>query len=91
MPTDEPTPTPEPIELREWPDAYYQGPLVSAHEHMNGPDGFEMTHETMDWFVRWMRRNRVAQTMAITSKRFIPIVEAHSDRNHPSERTTRSC
>lgn len=81
--TDEPTPTRTPVERREWPESYYQGPLVSAHEHMNGPDGFEMTDETMDWYVRWMDSNRVAQAMAITGPEYVPVVDGHDDRLIP--------
>ncbi|WP_460922270.1 amidohydrolase family protein [Salinarchaeum chitinilyticum] len=71
------------VEPREWPAAYYGGPLVSAHEHMHGPDGFGMTDETMDWYVRWMARNRVAQAMAITYTDYAPVVSAHDDRLVP--------
>lgn len=83
--TPEPTPTetPEPVDVREWPEEYYQGPLVSAHEHMNGYDGFEMTHDKMDWYVRWMDRNRVAQVMAISSDRYIDVIREHDDRLVP--------
>lgn len=81
--TTEPTTTREPVAVREWPDEYYQGPLVSAHEHMNGSDGFVMTHERMDWFVRWMDRNRVAQVMAISGDRYMDVIEAHDDRLIP--------
>lgn len=79
----ESTPTPQPVEKREWPADFYQGPLVSTHEHMNGPDGFWMTPDTLDWFVRWMRRNRVAQAMAITVKELVPAIEAHDNRLVP--------
>jgi hypothetical protein len=75
--------TTEPVDVREWPDEYYSGPLVSAHEHMTGPDGHAMDQETMDWFVRWMDRNRVAQAMAITSDSVLAPVEAHDDRLVP--------
>ncbi|SDJ74173.1 hypothetical protein SAMN05216226_108116 [Halovenus aranensis] len=83
--TSEPTPTetPEPVDVRAWPDEYYQGPLVSAHEHMNGYDGFEMTDEKMDWYVRWMDRNRVAQVMAISSDRYLDVIREHDDRLVP--------
>lgn len=83
--TPEPTPTetPGPVDVREWPEGYYQGPLVSAHEHMNGPDGFDMSDDKMDWYVRWMDRNRVAQVMAISSDRHIDVIEEHDDRLVP--------
>lgn len=77
------SPTPEPVEVRDWPDGYYRGPLVSAHEHMNGPDGFWMAPETLDWFVRWMSRNRVAQAMAITNTQLVRTVGEHDDRLVP--------
>lgn len=79
----DPTETADPVEVRTWPDEYYQGPLVSAHEHMNGPDGFWMTPGKLDWFVRWMTRNRVAQAMAITNTQLVQTVGAHDDRFVP--------
>lgn len=81
-PTASNSPTPS-VEVRTFPDAYYQGPLVSTHEHMNGPDGFWMTAEKLDWFIDWMRRNKVAQAMAITTKELAPTIEAHDDRLVP--------
>lgn len=60
------TQKPEPVTVRDWSASAYQGPLVSAHEHMNGPDGFRMTMETSTWYRRWMARNRVDRVMAIT-------------------------
>lgn len=80
---EESTPTGTPVDVRDWPDGYYQGPLVSAHEHMHGPDGFWITHETMDWFVRWMSRNRVAQVMAICGGQDKPKVRQHDHRLVP--------
>ena len=78
-PTHTATQTPEAPEVRSWPDGYYQGPLVSAHEHMNGPDGYQMRPPLMDWFVEWMTRNRVAQAMAITHPDLASTVEQHDD------------
>jgi len=46
---------------------------------MAGPDGFRMDAETMDWYVRWMRRNRVSQAMAITATWLLDPVRAHDD------------
>lgn len=82
-PTASPSPTPEPVEVREWPDEYYGGPLVSAHEHMHGPDGHQMTAETMDWFVRWMDRNRVDQVIGFAGDGYLDVVTAHDDRVVP--------
>lgn len=75
--------TPDEVDVREWPEEYYQGPLVSAHEHMNGPDGFSMTADRLDSFVRWMGRNRVSHAMAITHTGLVPVVEEHDDRLVP--------
>lgn len=79
---DQETPA-EPVEVREWPEKYYHGPLVSAHEHMSGPDGFQMDEEALDWYVRWMRRNHVAQAMAITASYILPVVRDHDSRLLP--------
>mgnify|MGYP002278070225 CR=1 FL=1 len=79
----ESTPTLEPVDVREWPEEFYQGPLVSTHEHMSGPDGFWMTSEKLDWFVSWMQRNRVVRAMAITNEQIAPVIEPHDDRLVP--------
>jgi hypothetical protein len=73
----------DPVEVREWPDEYYQGPLVSAHEHMAGPDGFRMDAETLDWYVRWMDRNRVERAMAIAPPWLMDVVGEHDDQLVP--------
>jgi predicted TIM-barrel fold metal-dependent hydrolase len=80
--TEQPT-TEEPVEVREWPDAYYQGPMVSAHEHMSGPDGYKVADDDLPEFVAWMNRNRVEQAMAITPDGLMDAVTAHDDRLVP--------
>jgi predicted TIM-barrel fold metal-dependent hydrolase len=80
--TEQPT-TEEPIEVREWPDSYYQGPMVSAHEHMNGPDGYSVVESDLSGFVKWMDRNRVAQVMAIASDWHMDTLSEHDDRFVP--------
>jgi predicted TIM-barrel fold metal-dependent hydrolase len=81
--TAERTTTEEPVEVREWPDEYYQGPMVSAHEHMNGPDGYSVVESDLSRFVEWMDRNRVAQVMAIASDWHMDTLSEHDDRFVP--------
>jgi predicted TIM-barrel fold metal-dependent hydrolase len=81
--TAERTTTEEPVEVREWPDEYYQGPMVSAHEHMNGPDGYSVVESDLSGFVEWMDRNRVAQVMAIASDWHMDTLSEHDDRFVP--------
>lgn len=75
--------TEEPVAVREWPDAYYQGPMVSAHEHMIGPDGYSVARDDLTGFVEWMDRNRVAQVMAIAGDPHMDAVADHDDRLVP--------
>lgn len=82
-PTESPTPTLTPVETRTFPDSYYQGPLISAHEHMNGPGGFHLDRERLVWFTRWMERNGVAKAMAITPEGMADTVEPFTDRLIP--------
>lgn len=81
--TTEQTTTEDPVEVREWPKAYYQGPMVSAHEHMNGPDGYSVVEDDLSAFVEWMDRNRVAQVMAIAGDRHMDALSSHDDRVVP--------
>ncbi len=71
--------TTESVEPRSFPDAYYQGPLVSAHEHMNGGDGSARDSETLSRYSRWMERNGVDRVMAITPPYIFSEVKPHSD------------
>lgn len=82
-PTEEPTPTREPVEVRKWPDAYYGGPLVSAHEHMHGRDGYSVIEEDIEWYMRWMDRNRMDQVVGFASDRYVDRMAAHDDRFLP--------
>lgn len=75
--------TEEPVEVREWPDAYYQGPMVSAHEHMSGPDGYSVARDDLSGFVEWMDRNHVAQVMAIAGDPHMDAVADYDDRLVP--------
>jgi hypothetical protein len=80
---DESTSTTEPVEVRTWPDEYYQGPLVSAHEHMHGLDGYSIVRDDLEWFVRWMDRNRVDQVIGFASDDYIDQVVEYDDRFLP--------
>lgn len=71
--------TAEPVEVREWPEEYYSGPLVSAHEHMHGRDGFQMDEEKLEWYKRWMDRNRVDRVVGFSSDRYVYIFEGEDD------------
>lgn len=82
-PTETPTATPEPATPRSVPTDAYAGPLVSAHEHFTGPDGWDMTAAKLDWYVRWMDRNRIAQVTAFVDKRHFPFVRDRADRIVP--------
>jgi hypothetical protein len=75
--------TAEPVDVREWPDAYYQGPLVSAHEHMHGRDGYSVIREDVEWFVRWMDRNKVDQVIGFAADRYMDQLVEHDDRVLP--------
>ena len=75
--------TEEPVSVREWPDSYYQGPMVSAHEHMNGPDGYEVASEGLSGLIEWMDRNRVEQVMAIAGDYLREDVVEYDDRLVP--------
>jgi hypothetical protein len=80
-PTD--TPSPEPVAVREWPDGYYRGPMVSAHEHMHGADGYSVVEEDLEWYLRWMDRNRMDQVVGFASDRYLDRMLEHDDRFLP--------
>jgi|GEM_PF-6766308 len=77
------SPTPEPVEVREWPEEYYQGPLVSAHEHMHAGNGYSVIQKEVEWFVRWMDRNRVDQVIGFASDRYMDTLVEYDDRFLP--------
>ena len=57
--------------------------MVSAHEHMAGPDGYSVVESDLPGFVEWMDRNRVAQVMAIASDRHMDTISEYDDRLVP--------
>lgn len=81
--TEEPTQTEEPVQEREWPDEYYQGPLVSAHEHMHGADGYSVVEEDLEWYLDWMDRNKVDQVVGFAADDYVDRMAEHDDRFLP--------
>jgi hypothetical protein len=81
--TDEGTTTEEPVQQRSWPAEYYQGPLVSAHEHMHGRDGFSIVEADIEWFVRWMDRNKVDQVIGFAADHYMDQLVEYDDRFLP--------
>lgn len=89
------------IEARTFPDSSYQGPLVSAHEHMTGPDGYFQETEELRKFTRLMDRNGIARATAFAPIANIGYVDNFPDRllpflfprsflrEHPDEFATR--
>jgi hypothetical protein len=75
--------TREPVDVRTWPDEYYQGPLVSAHEHMHGRDGYSVVEEDIEWFVRWMDRNKVDQVIGFAADHYMDRLVEYDDRFLP--------
>ncbi|MFC7135379.1 MULTISPECIES: hypothetical protein [Salinibaculum] len=75
--------TAERVDVREWPDEYYQGPLVSAHEHMHGWDGYSVIREDIEWYVRWMARNKVEQVIGFAADEYMGQLVEHDERLLP--------
>lgn len=101
-PTQTPAQSPTPsVEVRTFSDSYYQGPLVSAHEHMTGPDGYTQEAQELNRFARLMDRNNIARAAAFAPPGNLPYVDDFSDRlipflfprtflrEHPDEFATR--
>ncbi|UIP01097.1 amidohydrolase [Halobaculum sp. CBA1158] len=82
--TATPETTSEPVPTREWPDEYYDGPLISVHEHMIGSDGYAVARDDLGWYVDWMSRNRVERVVAITGDPLMDAVGRYDDRLIPS-------
>lgn len=82
--TEEPPETEEPVQVRNWPDEYYQGPLVSAHEHGHGKGGtvFNKDEDT-ESFIDWMDRNKVDQAVIFASDRYVEQLADYDDRFQP--------
>lgn len=76
------TPTSEPGTTRtpelDVPEGYYDGPMISAHEHLNF-----MPDEEIDWYLEWMDRNRIAATVAFSVPEQLALYEAAPDRIIP--------
>lgn len=81
--TEEATATDKPVPVREWPEAFYQGPLVSAHEHMHGRTGYSIIRDDPERLMTAMERNKVDQVMAISADRYMNQVAEHDDRLIP--------
>lgn len=81
--TEKPTQTEDPVQEREWPGEYYQGPLVSAHEHGHGRNMYSVFEEDMDWYLDWMDRNRVDQAVVFAADHYVDELAEHDDRFLP--------
>ena len=84
-PTEAPTSTDtdDPVAVRDWPEEFYQGPLVSAHEHMHSRNLFSIVRDKPETLVEAMDRNKSAQMMAISSDRYMDQVAEYDHRLVP--------
>lgn len=67
---------------RSFPDEYYQGPLVSAHEHFVGEE-WQMTADLLDRYLEWMDQNRVAQTTFFAAPHQFQLLRENESRLVP--------